>query len=558
MRAGWGVLALALLLAAAAPALAAPGTIALRAELPLEVNGPHEASGPGSRFLLEGQDGQVALQLEGDGVAKRVVHRMWGYVNMQDPKLGIVYDDSVTTDPLPLAGRVLTLTERRPEFRLLAYEGDLRLGSGPRDLDLLVGALDSAKTVDYQLERTLLVHLDPPRTEDAFSQQIPAGSLQARANDGQLTSDGPVRLFVTDAVLGLAGPDGQLPILAHFREEQRPGSVYNPLTHTWSGPRDHTEYVQEYLVVELAAGHLDVQYAGLPGSLYADEGLLAVDGTAHLPAATGAVTVTQDGKATRHDLRGDDLDLGGRFTLRAHDVLASPARATVDGDGDLTEVSYAGVAAHYDWTKAVAAASLGALALAALGWLLFHAKALGSAAGGAIAGYARVSGQEVLEHPGRQEVYERVKASPGISFVQLAEQVSFGQSTLNYHLRVLEKNEFIASVKDGRYLRFFDRQAGSYAGHRKHAVSALRNETSAAMARHIRAHPGVVQRDLAAAFGVTASTVNWHVTRLEAAGLVTRARDAHFTRYYVAEGWSQLPAEEVQRQDALAAPVLVA
>jgi predicted transcriptional regulator len=202
----------------------------------------------------------------------------------------------------------------------------------------------------------------------------------------------------------------------------------------------------------------------------------------------------------------------------------------------------------------VATASIGALALVFLGWVLAHAKAVGGI-GGLFAGYARVSGQEVLEHPGRQEVYERVKAAPGINFVQLCDSVGFGASTLNYHLRVLERNEYITSVKDGRYLRFFDRQGGTYAGAKKVAVSALRNTTSAAMARHIRDHPGVAQRDLAEAFGVTASTVNWHMTRLSTAGLVDKRRDAHYTRYYLAQGgWSQLPASEMERLGSASAP----
>ncbi|MEK6975859.1 MAG: winged helix-turn-helix transcriptional regulator [Candidatus Thermoplasmatota archaeon] len=556
MRVGWAVLVLGLFLAAAVPVQAAPGTIAVRAELPLEVSGTHAASGTQANFLLEGPDGTAAVLLQADsGEATRVIHRMWGYVNMQDPKLGLVWDDRVQFEPLSLNGGIISLDERRAEFSFLAYDGELALASGPQRGPLLVGALDSPKTVDHILDRQILLHLNPPSDEGNFQKVLGAGTLQARANDGRVTSDGPVSLFLTDAVVSYLGPSGPATVLAHFREEPSAGTIYNPVSGEWTGPGEHTEYVQEYLLVE-ATGHLEVVYAGVPASLYSQESFLTIDGAADLPAATGTVTVTEDGKATRHELRGDDLALAGRFTLKAHDVVSTPARAQVDGEGDLTAVTYAGVAATYDWTKAAAAAGLGALLLAIAGWLAFHAKTVGPAVGSLVAGYARVSGQEILEHPGRQEVYERVKAYPGVSFVQLADQVSFGQSTLNYHLRVLEKNEYITAVKDGRYLRFFDRQAGTYAGHRKLAVSALRNTTTAAMARHIKANPGVVQRDLAAAFGVTASTVNWHITRLAGAGLVTRTRDAHFTRYYLAEGWSQLPADEMERQDTkLAVPV---
>ena len=556
MRYGWAYAAVGLLFLAAPLAQAAPGAIAVRAELPFQFSGQPTASGRDAEFLLQGTDGQASIQLAAtDGQAVRWVHRMWGYVNPNEPHLGIVWDDDVRRIPVSLDGATLSVAERRPGFQLLASDGDLRLGPGATPAPLLVGALESAKAIERPLDDTLLLRLSPPKDTDEVDHTIPAGSFEARSTTGRLTATGPVALFVSDAVVHILGPQGPTQVLAYFREEHgHPGSLYNPLTKTWSGPGTHTEYVQEHLRVEARDAHLAIDYAGQPASLFSSTADLAVDGVALLPAATGTVTVHEDGAPVKHEVRGDDLGLEGRFTLHAHDVIASPARAVVDGEGELTRVTYAGVEATYDWTAAAAAAGLGAILLAAAGWLAFHAKTVGPAVAGAIAGYARVSGHEVLEHPGRAEVYERVKAYPGVSFVQLAEQVGFGQSTLNYHLRVLEKNEYIAAVKDGRYLRFFDRAAGTYAGARKHAVSALRNETTAAIARHIKANPGIVQRDLAAAFGVTASTVSWHVTRLESAGLVSRARDAHFTRYYIADGWSQLPADEAQRQDA-AAPV---
>lgn len=548
MRTGLVVLALALLLAAM-PSQAAPGTLALRAELPAELSGNHEARGSEAQVLLEGQGGQATLLLQGsEGTLTRVIHRAWGYVSTDSPKLEVVWDDRVERLDLPLDDALVSLNERRPEFRILAQSDDIAMASGPSGSPLLMGALSESKTVDHQLERAFSLRLNPPSDEDSFSHVFSAGTLQARANDGRVTADGDVGLFVSGAVVSYLRGAEQESLPAHFRIESVAGSIYNPLTKTWSGPSSHTEYVQEYLLIDASQAHLDMLFDGTPGSLFAKQTSVVLEGTALLPAATGVVSITEDGKTTRHALGGEALELAGRFTLRFHDVLSSPARSQVEGDGDFTTVSYAGTSAHYDWTRAAAAAGLGAILLAALGWALFHIKTLAPAAGGLIAGYARVSGQEILEHPGRAEVYERVKAYPGISFVELADQVGFGQSTLNYHLRVLEKNEYITPVKDGRYLRFFDRQAGTYAGPKKMAVSALRNTTSAAMARHIRANPGVPQRDLAAAFGVTPSTVSWHISRLSEAGLVTRERDAHFTRYYLSEGWAQLPAEEVERQ----------
>lgn len=563
MMRGWALLAAGVLFLVPS-ALAAQGTLTGRAELPVQVDGLHETTGADGSFLLEGTAGDVGLVLHGaEGTAYRVIHRAWGYVNSQDPKAEVLWDDDVDRKPLDLDNALLTLDERRPDFRVLVYGGEPALAGGETGSDLLLGVLDEAKAIDYALDRTLSLRLNPPSRDDAFQHVLPAGTFQARSDEGRALVAGGFQLFVTDAVLTYHGPSSAAEtILAHFRTEERPGGLYNPLTEQWFGVGTHTEYVQEYLVVEATDAFLEVDFAGTPGSLYAANPVVSVDGQALLPAMDGAVTIVEDGEATRHAIRGDDLELAGRFDLSFHDVLTNPARTQVEGEGDITGVTYASTSATYDWMPvAAAAAGIGAMLLAAAAWFVANAKAVGGVGGlgGVLAGYARVSGQEILEHPGRAEVYERVKAAPGINFVQLAEQVAFGSSTLNYHLRVLERNEFITSVKDGRYLRFFDRTAGTYSGAKKTQVSALRNPVTAAMARHIKERPGVAQCDLATAFGVTASTVNWHMTRLCTAGLVERQRDAHYTRYYLSQGWSQLPSSEMERlASARPAPMLVA
>ncbi len=158
-----------------------------------------------------------------------------------------------------------------------------------------------------------------------------------------------------------------------------------------------------------------------------------------------------------------------------------------------------------------------------------------------------MQGEEILEHPGRLEVYERIKADPGMHFQDIAGRVEFGASTLNYHLRVLERNGYVTRVKDGRYVRFFDAKSGAYSRDRKQAASTLRNATTAAIASFIVQNPGVVQRDLAKQFGIAPSTVSWHVDRLRKEGLVEKQRDQHFTRYYMGEAWSTLPTRELSR-----------
>ncbi|HLF16608.1 MAG TPA: hypothetical protein VI796_04155, partial [Candidatus Thermoplasmatota archaeon] len=240
-----------LLLVAAVPAAAETGGLQGRMALPLEVQGLHTASAADGSFLLQGADGAASLLVQGsEGKAERVVHRAFGFVNPQDPKLEVVWEDRVERIPLDVEGAFLTLTERRPEFTLLATDAALQLGSGPVGGDLLVGLLQDPKSVDYVLDDRLSIRLKDPMANDGFSALLPAGLYQARAFDGRASASGPLTLFVHGATLSYLPAGGTLEsIPAHFRIEQRSGTLYNPLTATWSGPGSHTEYVEEYLLL---------------------------------------------------------------------------------------------------------------------------------------------------------------------------------------------------------------------------------------------------------------------------------------------------------------------
>lgn len=546
------VWALAGLLLVSVPAMAEVGTLHGRAALPVTLSGHHETTGTGS-FLTVGNDGQLAFQLQGQVEATRVIHRAFGFVNSQDPQLEVLWSQQTERIPVPMAGATIALADRLANFQLYASHGTMTL-TDAAGAQALLGGLSEAKTLTETFQRP--VSIDLATTGDAYEATIPAGDYQARATAGHAATTGAFELFVTGAKLLYTTPDGKASeIPAYFRTEDRPGALYNPVDGTWFGVGTHKEYIQESLLVTAKDGSFVADFAGVPGTLYAAAPSIAVDGQASFPAFTGTVQVQSSDATTTHALHGEALQIAGRFTMEPTALARESTATDLDGHGDLTTVSYGAVSAHYPWAT-LTAVGFGAIAIAAIAWAAANGKAAIGGGLGLVAGYARVHGDEVLEHPGRGEVYERVKAAPGVNFVQLSDQVAFGASTLNYHLRVLERNGYITSVRDGRYLRFFDRKSGTYSGERKNQVSALRNPTSAAMARHIRENPGVAQCDLASKFEVTPSTVTWHMNRLATAGLVNKERDQAHTRYYLAQGWANLPAEEQARFQA--APVAVA
>lgn len=542
-------LAVLALLVAVPAATAADGSFTLEHELPVTATGSHATTSDAAAALLQGQDGHVTFLLEGhQGTLERVIHRATGYVSPENPKAGVLWRQTVETVEEPLQDTYITLKERLPGFTLLAFDGPISLETGARHGPLHVGALENDRLVQSTAEPPLHLTLGEKEAKP-FQHILPAGDYQARTLDGRLTANGDFRLYLADALVEVHAPDGPQTLQAYFREETRAGGVYDPVEDRWIGPGTHTEYIHEYVVLDLQDARLQVQHVDTAATLTADRLRTDLTGEALFPAATGTVTVTDDAGTTTHALDGDELRLGGAFGFTLSGLDATLAGSDAHGSGDLTTVAYAAETHQYDWATIAAATGLGALLLAAIAWITGSGKSLLASLGGAfgLAGYARVQGEEILEHPGRLEVYERIKADPGMHFQDIAGRVDFGASTLNYHLRVLERNDYVTRVKDGRYVRFFDAKSGAYSRDRKQAASTLRNATTAAIASFIVQNPGVVQRDLAKEFGIAPSTVSWHVDRLRKEGLVEKQRDQHFTRYYMGEAWSTLPARELSR-----------
>lgn len=544
------LLGLGLLLVPAASA--APGHTAVAFDLPAQASGAASASALGSMYA-SGEAGALQLTLANvAGHATRVVHRAFG-LDSSNPDAQVLVQGKTEFIPVDMTGATLRIDSRDATFQLLAT-GQARLapqGTDASSTPLLVGALQDDQRVSYELQPPVSVQFGLQPKDGQFERTLQAGSLQARALDASATLDGPIELFVSGATASLHSAAGTQLLNLRAYTTMASGSLYNPATGHWSGPGSHPEHVQEYLLVEAQASHLELRTQASPAFLYASQTTLAGTGTLILPAAKGTVTV--EGKdasghpqTTTHTLHGEDLALDGKYDLHLTKDPADLRHASATGDGDYTSVRYGATRATYPWGPVAAAVGIGAALLAAGVWLATQGKLLGGSAAAGILGYARVHGEEILSHPGRHEVYERVKAQPGISFHLLAEQVTFGASTLTYHLRVLEKNEFVTSLRDGRYLRFFDRKAGTYAGDKKQAVMVIRNPATNAIAKHIRDHPGVAQHELAAKFDVTASTVSWHVKRLTQVGLVDARRTHPHTRYYAGTAWATMPAQEVE------------
>lgn len=179
-------------------------------------------------------------------------------------------------------------------------------------------------------------------------------------------------------------------------------------------------------------------------------------------------------------------------------------------------------------TEAFAIAAAVALALGALAWFWPSLKHVATRMLVAPL-FAHVGRAEVFENGVRERIFGLVRDEAGISASELSAKSGVSWGTTIYHLDVLEQNQMVVSVKDGRYRRYFANGAGSA---EKQIVSALRNPVSARVAEHVRNVPGLSQKDLASQTGLSPQALHWHANRLLKAGVVTKIRDGRVVRFF--------------------------
>lgn len=170
------------------------------------------------------------------------------------------------------------------------------------------------------------------------------------------------------------------------------------------------------------------------------------------------------------------------------------------------------------WRDA-AVASLWMGAVAAVCWL-WPALVPAASVVGALPLYNRVQREGSFENDTRRRIFDTVRARPGQSIAEIATTVGVSHSTASYHLERLLEFNLLASTQDGNKMRFFV-NGGTFTEEERRVLAALSNGETRRVLAVILANPGSYRAELTGILSVSSPTVNWHLARLVAAGLVT-------------------------------------
>lgn len=135
--------------------------------------------------------------------------------------------------------------------------------------------------------------------------------------------------------------------------------------------------------------------------------------------------------------------------------------------------------------------------------------------------YRRILGKDAGSHPVRESILALVREQPGIRLQELAQATKLTHKGVDYHLHVLEKSGAVVVRRFGRQSRVYPNGGQPRDEHAVRISAQLSHPISRNILSKLLATPAS-RRDLGATVQppVSATTLNWHVRRLIALGLI--------------------------------------
>lgn len=139
--------------------------------------------------------------------------------------------------------------------------------------------------------------------------------------------------------------------------------------------------------------------------------------------------------------------------------------------------------------------------------------------------YTKIRKVEVLDHYMRGQIHGYIIANPGDHYNNIKDELGLNNGSLAYHLKVLEREGYVISQRDGMYKRFYPAKA-------KPPREKL-NPMQRLIVEEIKKADGCSQKDIARRLELSPQVVNYHIKMLKAAGIINIQKDGRETLCYL-------------------------
>ena len=277
----------------------------------------------------------------------------------------------------------------------------------------------------------------------------------------------------------------------------------------------------------------------------ADSGLDAAEGLAEglsldLAATDGLLEKDGDGPAGHTGSTGNEASAGTATLSAVVAPVATVGKTLVDlglqllggffqgiSEGASTFGAAAATLAKAPATSAgVAAGTLGVLGL--LSMLAVALQRYGSL--GAIPLFSRITKDALLENKTRNEIFELIRASPGVNVSEISRRLDVAWGTATHHLQKL-REERLVGVRVVGHQKCFFLNGGTYTPHEMDMLSATKSPTAHRIAQFLVENGATAHQGVSNGLGLSPALVSFHMRKLLDAGIVSRQRDGRRTIY---------------------------
>ncbi|MBW3582315.1 MAG: winged helix DNA-binding protein [Euryarchaeota archaeon] len=536
------------LLAFASVALAAPGSGSLEFDGDPTLDGT--LSGQAAGELLIGADDASTFRFHAEGSDVEVVRVFSQRDFVTGPTGGKIMVDAQDGEREDRTLSTLTLDIVPGKgFRALAWTTD----TGQL---VLPGENVTAATLSaFESPRLITDERGQVRDEgsEVFTYRADGARFHVEGVYG-MQAEGSFSIFVDGATLTATTPEGEEEWQAgDYRASASPGTS-----------REGSAWYR----ITFTEGTLEVSSDRLAPWLASPT--LMLDGTVSGADASGEVLVAGDAiRLTDREVRLiGDLELrpepSGTLVETGADRLTvvgeTPTEGRYSGSslalaGDVQGVEVGGASFDIPVTASNAVAAAGVMAALTAAVLAFSPKAKWAALSVLAPLYAKTQKDRILDNLSRDRIFQAIRVNPGVNLSRLNRISDLGWGVTVYHLKMLEKTGLVFSTNGARDRCFFENTPEN----RKRAdtVSALANRQSLQqVARVVAAHPGIAQRDIVKATGMSQRAVSYSLKRLDENDLVSTERDGNFVRYTPSAGLAEalaLVLEDVSDPNELVA-----
>lgn len=131
----------------------------------------------------------------------------------------------------------------------------------------------------------------------------------------------------------------------------------------------------------------------------------------------------------------------------------------------------------------------------------------------------------ILELEARRGIYDCVNTFPGLHIREISRRLKVPFTTLQYHLRYLEKRELIKGKDDGKYTRFY--VSYSFGRKEKEILDLFRKKTPCSIVFYLLTFVVCSQIELSKSLKKHPTTIEFHLKKMEKIGIIKQVKSEY-------------------------------